>query len=56
MGLFENPYLNPEETTRTVGKPAKTANRDHMQMVLDFAFGLNWQGVINDERVKKYSH
>ena len=20
----------------------------------DFAFGLNWQGVINDERVKKY--
>jgi beta-glucosidase len=21
----------------------------------DFAFGMNWQGVINDERVKKYA-
>ena len=20
----------------------------------DFAFGLNWQGIINDDRVKKY--
>ena len=23
--------------------------------VYDFAFGLNWSGVINDERVAKYS-
>jgi beta-glucosidase len=23
-------------------------------MVYDFAFGLNWQGVINDERVAHY--
>jgi beta-glucosidase len=22
--------------------------------VYDFAFGLNWSGVINDDRVKKY--
>lgn len=22
--------------------------------VYDFAFGLNWDGVINDDRVKKY--
>ena len=28
--------------------------RDSRGNVYDFAFGLNWNGVIDDERVKKY--
>ena len=28
--------------------------RDADGNVYDFAFGLNWSGVINDERVKRY--
>jgi len=29
---------------------------DSEKNTYDFAFGLNWGGVINDERVKKYKH
>jgi beta-glucosidase len=31
-----------------------TAYKDSEGNTYDFAFGLNWKGVINDERVKKY--
>lgn len=45
---------------RTVEEQAEDVSRDmrcHVDSegnVYDFAFGMNWKGVINDERVVKY--
>ncbi|GHU94025.1 hypothetical protein FACS189479_06230 [Spirochaetia bacterium] len=39
---FEDLPLDMEPYTDTSGN------------IWDFAFGLNWHGVINDERVRKY--
>ncbi len=53
------PFQMPADM-RTVEKQFEDVPRDMKPYVdsvgntYDFAFGLNWKGVISDERVKKY--
>lgn len=53
------PFQMPQDM-KTVEEQAEDTPRDMRCYkdvdgnVYDFAFGLNWEGVINDERVKKY--
>ena len=59
VGLFENPYLDPEEADRIVGNPnvgksTLSPYHDSEGNTYEFAFGLNWSGVIDDQRTARY--